>query len=98
MFTVRRHHRRSKLPDERLVPSRRGGSSLVDVIAATVLGGTSLFGGFATIIGTVAGALFINFVQINKGDQQCDQMRRIKKSKTFAQKRKAQAFFKSPKP
>ena len=37
MFTVCRHHRRSKLPDERLVPPRRGGSSLVDVIAATVL-------------------------------------------------------------
>ena len=35
----------------------------LDVIAATVLGGTSLFGGFATIGGTVAGALFINFVR-----------------------------------
>jgi ribose/xylose/arabinose/galactoside ABC-type transport system permease subunit len=35
----------------------------LDVIAATVLGGTSLFGGFATISGTVAGALFINFVR-----------------------------------
>jgi ribose/xylose/arabinose/galactoside ABC-type transport system permease subunit len=35
----------------------------LDVIAATVLGGTSLFGGFATVGGTVAGALFINFVR-----------------------------------
>lgn len=35
----------------------------LDVIAATVLGGTSLFGGVATIGGTVAGALFINFVR-----------------------------------
>ncbi len=35
----------------------------LDVIAATVLGGTSLFGGVATIAGTVAGALFINFVR-----------------------------------
>lgn len=35
----------------------------LEVIAATVLGGTSLFGGFATIGGTVAGALFINFVR-----------------------------------
>jgi len=33
------------------------------VIAATVLGGTSLFGGRATIAGTVAGALLINFVR-----------------------------------
>jgi len=35
----------------------------LDVIAATVLGGTSLFGGAATIAGTVAGALFLNFVR-----------------------------------
>lgn len=35
----------------------------LEVIAATVLGGTSLFGGAATIAGTVAGALFINFVR-----------------------------------
>jgi ribose/xylose/arabinose/galactoside ABC-type transport system permease subunit len=35
----------------------------LDVIAAVVLGGTSLFGGVATIGGTVAGALFINFVR-----------------------------------
>lgn len=35
----------------------------LDVIAATVLGGTSLFGGVATIGGTIAGALFINFVR-----------------------------------
>jgi inositol transport system permease protein len=35
----------------------------LEVIAATVLGGTSLFGGWATIGGTVAGALFINFVR-----------------------------------
>lgn len=35
----------------------------LDVIAATVLGGTSLFGGVATIGGTVAGALFINAVR-----------------------------------
>jgi len=35
----------------------------LDVIAATVLGGTSLFGGVATIGGTVAGALFINFIR-----------------------------------
>ncbi|HET6160158.1 MAG TPA: hypothetical protein VFE34_17570 [Dongiaceae bacterium] len=32
----------------------------LDVIAAVVLGGTSLFGGSATIAGTVVGALFIN--------------------------------------
>jgi ribose/xylose/arabinose/galactoside ABC-type transport system permease subunit len=35
----------------------------LDVIAATVLGGTSLFGGVATIGGTIAGALFMNFVR-----------------------------------
>jgi len=35
----------------------------LDVIAAVVLGGTSLFGGAATIAGTVAGALFINFIR-----------------------------------
>jgi ribose/xylose/arabinose/galactoside ABC-type transport system permease subunit len=35
----------------------------LDVIAATVLGGTSLFGGSATVAGTVAGALFLNFVR-----------------------------------
>jgi ribose/xylose/arabinose/galactoside ABC-type transport system permease subunit len=35
----------------------------LDVIAATVLGGTSLFGGVATVGGTIAGALFINFVR-----------------------------------
>lgn len=35
----------------------------LDVISATVLGGTSLFGGVATIGGTVAGALFLNFVR-----------------------------------
>lgn len=35
----------------------------LDVIAAVVLGGTSLFGGQATLLGTVVGALFINFVR-----------------------------------
>ena len=35
----------------------------LDVIAATVLGGTSLFGGTATVGGTIAGALFINVVR-----------------------------------
>ena len=35
----------------------------LDVITATVLGGTSLFGGVARIGGTVAGVLFINFVR-----------------------------------
>ena len=35
----------------------------LEVIAATVLGGTSLFGGRATIAGTVVGALLINFVR-----------------------------------
>ncbi|MEX0696092.1 MAG: ABC transporter permease [Dongiaceae bacterium] len=35
----------------------------LEVIAATVLGGTSLFGGVASVGGTVAGALFINFVR-----------------------------------
>ena len=35
----------------------------LDVIAATVLGGTSLFGGVASMGGTVAGVLFINFVR-----------------------------------
>lgn len=35
----------------------------LDVIAATVLGGTSLFGGAATVGGTIAGALFINVVR-----------------------------------
>jgi ribose/xylose/arabinose/galactoside ABC-type transport system permease subunit len=35
----------------------------LDVISATVLGGTSLFGGYATIGGSIAGALFINFVR-----------------------------------
>lgn len=35
----------------------------LDVIAAVVLGGTSLFGGVATIGGTIVGALFLNFVR-----------------------------------
>jgi len=35
----------------------------LEVIAAVVLGGTSLFGGRATIAGTVVGALLINFVR-----------------------------------
>jgi len=35
----------------------------LEVIAAVVLGGTSLFGGSATIFGTVIGALFVNFVR-----------------------------------
>ncbi|UMA66826.1 ABC transporter permease (plasmid) [Roseivivax marinus] len=35
----------------------------LEVIAATVLGGTSLFGGRATIAGTIVGALLINFVR-----------------------------------
>jgi inositol transport system permease protein len=35
----------------------------LDVISAVVLGGTSLFGGVATIGGTVVGALFLNFVR-----------------------------------
>lgn len=35
----------------------------LEVIAAVVLGGTSLFGGRATIAGTVAGALLLNFVR-----------------------------------
>ncbi|MBJ3763808.1 ABC transporter permease [Maribius pontilimi] len=35
----------------------------LEVIAATVLGGTSLFGGRATIAGTVVGALLIYFVR-----------------------------------
>lgn len=35
----------------------------LEVIAATVLGGTSLFGGRATVAGTVVGALLINFVR-----------------------------------
>jgi ribose transport system permease protein len=40
-----------------------GMSMELDVIAAVVLGGTSLFGGSATIVGTVVGALFINFIR-----------------------------------
>ncbi len=44
--------------------SPNAGMSLeLDVIAATVLGGTSLFGGVATVGGTVAGALFLNAVR-----------------------------------
>jgi len=35
----------------------------LEVIAATVLGGTSLFGGRATIAGTIVGALLINFIR-----------------------------------
>jgi len=35
----------------------------LDVIAATVLGGTNLFGGVANIGGTIAGVLFINFIR-----------------------------------
>ncbi len=40
-----------------------GISMELDVIAATVLGGTSLFGGHATVLGTAIGALFVNFVR-----------------------------------
>jgi ribose/xylose/arabinose/galactoside ABC-type transport system permease subunit len=35
----------------------------LDVIAAVVLGGTSLFGGQATILGTIVGALLLNFIR-----------------------------------
>jgi len=35
----------------------------LDVISAVVLGGTSLFGGSATILGTIVGALFIGFIR-----------------------------------
>jgi ribose/xylose/arabinose/galactoside ABC-type transport system permease subunit len=35
----------------------------LDVIAAVVLGGTSLFGGVATVMGTVVGALLLNFIR-----------------------------------
>lgn len=35
----------------------------LDVITAVVLGGTSLFGGYATILGTVVGALFVGFIR-----------------------------------
>lgn len=35
----------------------------LDVIAAVVLGGTSLFGGSATMLGTVIGALLLNFIR-----------------------------------
>ena len=40
-----------------------GQSMELDVIAAVVLGGTSLFGGSATILGTVVGALLLNFIR-----------------------------------
>jgi ribose/xylose/arabinose/galactoside ABC-type transport system permease subunit len=44
--------------------SPNAGVSLeLDAISAVVLGGTSLFGGSATVIGTVIGALFINFIR-----------------------------------
>jgi ribose/xylose/arabinose/galactoside ABC-type transport system permease subunit len=35
----------------------------LDVISAVVLGGTSLFGGSATVLGTIIGALFIGFIR-----------------------------------
>lgn len=35
----------------------------LDVIAAVVLGGTSLFGGAATMLGTIVGALLLNFIR-----------------------------------
>ena len=35
----------------------------LDVIAAVVLGGTSLFGGSATMIGAIIGALLLNFIR-----------------------------------
>jgi ribose/xylose/arabinose/galactoside ABC-type transport system permease subunit len=35
----------------------------LDVVSAVVLGGTSLFGGSATMLGTVVGALFIGFIR-----------------------------------
>lgn len=35
---------------------------LLDAFAATILGGTSLFGGRGTVVGTVTGALFISLV------------------------------------
>ena len=35
----------------------------LDVIAAVVLGGTSLFGGSATMLGTIIGALLLNFIR-----------------------------------
>lgn len=35
----------------------------LEVITAVVLGGTSLFGGYATMFGTVVGALFMSFIR-----------------------------------
>jgi ribose/xylose/arabinose/galactoside ABC-type transport system permease subunit len=35
----------------------------LDVISAVILGGTSLFGGSATVLGTIVGALFIGFIR-----------------------------------
>ena len=45
-------------------PSDLAGSEL-DVIAAVVLGGASIMGGYGTVFGTVLGVLFINMIKNN---------------------------------
>ncbi len=35
----------------------------LDVIAAVIVGGTSLFGGYGSVVGSVIGAIFIGIVQ-----------------------------------
>jgi ribose transport system permease protein len=35
----------------------------LDVIAAVIIGGTSLFGGYGSVVGSVIGAIFIGIVQ-----------------------------------
>jgi ribose transport system permease protein len=35
----------------------------LDVIAAVTIGGTSLFGGYGSVVGSVIGAIFIGIVQ-----------------------------------
>jgi ribose transport system permease protein len=39
-----------------------GQETLMDIVAAVIIGGTSVFGGVGTILGTVAGALFITIL------------------------------------
>jgi ribose/xylose/arabinose/galactoside ABC-type transport system permease subunit len=43
-------------------PNIGGLDLLLDALAATVIGGTSIFGGRGTVIGTMTGALIISLV------------------------------------
>jgi ribose transport system permease protein len=41
-----------------------GAGSFIDVVTASIIGGTSLFGGYGNMIGTAAGVLFMSTLNV----------------------------------